>query len=293
MATREEEIEQIDQQVTPVLAKWFWRFYFGSLMVLVLLCYHHVFSVLPHPVTVDGITTGLHKMYQVQGHNRMGGTYTTEITARGIHYTYQGQSYNIIGGWDEDADGSVHVPVIFDAGHPEKAFEFSLLGLMDFYVIRWGALIWIVLSGLLLAFASSDSSFTALDFNIPTLTIKSFVYLLVIILLIPLYPLTDLLLFGKKADGVRGDTPGYSYGHYTSSILFKAGGAQYVIYSEYAEEYEPGLDRHFPVLYWPDNPNRACLYQLGPLYSNNLYLSALMAFSLILLAAWFSASRVS
>jgi hypothetical protein len=292
MDTSEENIEQIEQQVRPVLAKWFWQFYLGSLVVLVLLCFHHVFSVLPHPVKVDGITTGLHKMYQVQGHTRMGGSYTTQITARGIHYTWQGQSYDIIGGWDEEADGAVHVPVIFDAGHPEKALELSPLGLMDFYVIRWGGLIWIVLSGLLLAFASSDSHFTALDFNIPNLTIKSFFYLLVIILLIPLYPLTDLLVFGKKADGVRGENPGYVDGHYTSAILFKAGGTQYTIYSQYAEEYEPGADRHFSVIYQPDNPNRACLYQLGPLYSNNLYLSALMAFSLILLAAWFAASRV-
>jgi hypothetical protein len=293
MDTREEEIAQIEQKLIPVLLKRFWWIYFGSLVVALLIGYYHVFSVLPRPVITDGITTTSHVVYQVTTSSRYGGRATTKISARGIHYTWHGQSYDILGGTDEDMGMAVPVRVIFDAGHPEKAFELSIAGLMDFKILKTTLTIWIVLSGFLLAFASSDSHFTALTFNIPNLTIKSSIYLLVIIVLIPLFPLGDLLLFGKKADGVRGDDPAYKDGHYYSSIHFTADSAQYVIYSQYVEEYAKGADRHFPVIYQRDNPNRACLYQLVPLYSENSYLFVLMGFCLVLLAAWFAASRMS
>ena len=288
MATQQQESEQTDEQATPWVVKHFWLAYIGSFALTFLVSCHAAFSVLPLPVIASGITTESHTVYKTGGYSKYGRRNSLDIEARTIHYAYQGKDYDIMGGWDEEEGRSVPVHVIFNATQPQKAFELSLGGLMDFRIMRFALPAWIILSGFLFAFASSDSHFTATYFNIPRLTAKSFMYKLIIVLAIPLFPSTDLLLFGKHTTGTMGDDADQVDGHFCRPIFYDARGQQYALHSAYADEYERKTGNQFSVIYMPGNPQRSCLFQVGPLYDNGL--TIVMGMSLLLLLSWFAGS---
>ena len=285
----EEQTAQMEGDVMPFMAKHFWLFYIGSLLFAIMLSYHHIVNILPNPVIANGVTTRLQKTYETKFYNRRGG-FTESLYARKIKFKWQNRNYEIIGGWDEEMDGGVPVKVVFNKGQPEQAQELSLPGLLDFSVLRWAIPAWIIFSGYFYAFAYADEHFTAFNFRVPKLTYKSFASLLIILLFIPLYPVTDLILFGKKTEGIMGDEADYVNGSYLRPIVFKAAGVSYSAYSQYADDYEKKTGNRFSIIYRPDNPNRCCLFQAGALYSNNY--TILMGIALILLTGWLYGSYI-
>jgi len=289
MELNEDEIEQLERKAIPIMAKRFWLLYIGSLLLAVFVSYHNVFTVLPSPVVENGITMENHEVYRAGMYSR-GRNINELLFARKIKFTWHDKTYEIMGGWDEEMERGVPVKVVFNASHPERALELSLPGLLDFRVFRWAITFWIFFSGFVYAFASSDSHFTAFNFNIPRLTAWSFIFMLVTILLIPLYSSADLLLFGKKADGIMADHADEVNGSFERAIVFTADGIEYSAYSSYADEYEKKTGNHFSILYRPDNPNRCCVYQLGALYSNKY--TIVMGISLIFLTGWLYSSVI-
>ncbi|MCW3125480.1 MAG: hypothetical protein JWO03_1138 [Bacteroidetes bacterium] len=282
---------EITTKVTRFITPHFLSLYFGSLILCLLISYHPVLSILPHPVTAKGTVTQNKVRYTYAYRTRYHGRSNIDIIAPVINFEYNGAKYSILGGGDESYTVGQEAKVVFNAASPGKALQLSPMGMVDFPVAKNAFIFWVVISGLIFAFASADDHFTLLNFKVRKLTLPSFILVATVIICMPFFRYADLILFGTRTDCmVTIDSEFVGHDLYRV-ITYQAHGVEFKTYNEYLDQDDENIGKHFPLLYLSNNPERSTVYTFNGMYNNTWFV--IVVISLIFLCGWFYASTGS
>ena len=262
-----------------------------SILLLAVLTFHKVFPILIDPVIVKAKTADEVTAYRYRHTTRFHERITTEVKARLIVFDYEGKQYTIVGGLDEEEREGIDTKVIFNKSAPEKAAEYTFIGLMDFPVLKILFTAWVLLTAILYATAISDKHFSLFNFDVYNLTSRQAIAIAVILLLIPFIKHGRTLILGKTINGLITDEVIFDADrNMHRAIVYQVDGIEYKFGAEGKfndENYMIG--RIIPIRFDVTKPQNACICDLIIIYDN--YWVILTGIGLIFLAGWFYATR--